>query len=143
MPTRARPRRAAAGQAEEYSSAVWPAEQVSEGGVATPLHPHPNRRDHNPVYLAPLRMHVLRTLEQVVADRATRTPLGEPASPFILVKGAACTGKSVLLASLVHALRNAQLAPSPPAPRLVSFVFVPGGQRPGREADAVTPGPGR
>jgi hypothetical protein len=64
---------------------------------------------------------------------------------MVVVKGGACSGKSVLMARLVHHLKALSASPKAlSAPRLVSFVFVPGGQREGAESNAASlPGPGR
>jgi hypothetical protein len=86
---------------------------------------------------------VVRTLVKVISEKmagVVRPATSVAGCPVVIVKGGACTGKSVLLAAALQALRS-----SPPAhrPHLISFVFVPGGQREGLESDGVTPGPGR
>lgn len=84
-----------------------------------------------------------RSLVQLLSEKmpAFVRPAGfVDGCPVVLVKGAACAGKSVLLSSALQSLR---LSPPTHRPHIISFAFIPGGQREGPESDAVAPGPGR
>ena len=97
-------------QGQDYSTAVWSADFITKGrGTTSEEYPEANRRDHAPVYLAPLRSQVERILVKLVMEKTNAS--GVALGGMVVVKGGACSGKSVLMARLVHHLKALSASP--------------------------------